>query len=380
MSRTFAVIAGGGTAGHVVPGLAIGLALATRGHERGSIHFVGSRRGIDRRLVEPEGFPLTLMPGRGIVRSLRLANLGAVLGLAVAVAQSVVLLLRLRPRVVVSMGGYAAAPCGLVAGLLRIPLVLAEQNAVPTATHRLLARFATASAVPFEGTPLPGAIVTGNPVRPEVLAIDTSDQGRRRARRELGLPEERFVLAAFGGSLGARRINEAVWELARRWIDRGDVAIHHVVGERDWNLLDGQGLAGPSEGSPAGLVYRPVRYEERMPLLLAAADLAVCRSGGSVAELAVARLPAVLVPLPIAPFDHQTHNARALVEAGGAILVADPDLDADRLEEIVGPLVGDRATLDAMAQGLSSVAAPDAAARVAALVEEVARGRAAPRG
>lgn len=374
MTRAYAVIAGGGTAGHVVPGLAIGLALAERGHDRATIHFVGSRRGIDRRIVEPEGFPLTLMPGRGIARSLTPANIGAFFGLAVAVVRSVVLLLRLRPKVVISMGGYAAAPCGLVAAALRIPLVLSEQNAVPTATHRLLGRFATASAVPFPGTPMPRPEVTGNPLRREVLAIDPSEAGRRAARAGLGLPADRFVVAAFGGSLGARSINEAVWELARRWIDRDDVAIRHVVGERDWPMLDDQGLAGRSEGEPAGLLYQPVRYEEEMPLLLTAADMAVCRSGGSVAELAIARLPAVLVPLPIAPFDHQTHNARALVDAGGAWLVPDPDLDADRLEAIVGPMVHDRARLRSMADALAAVAAPDAADRVADLVERVARG------
>lgn len=374
MSATFAVIAGGGTAGHVVPGLAIGKALVEHGHPKESVRFVGSRRGIDRRIIEPEGFPLTLMPGRGIARSLTLANVGAILGLAVAVVQSVVLLLRLRPKVVISMGGYAAAPCGLVAGVLRIPLVLAEQNAVPTATHRLLARFATASAVPFEGTPMPNPTVTGNPVRAEILAIDRSDDGRSAARTELGLPADRFVLVAFGGSLGARSINEAVWELARRWIGRNDVAIRHVVGERDWSMVDAQGLAGRAEGDPEGLVYQPVRYEERMPSLLAAADLAVCRSGGSVAELAIARLPAVLVPLPIAPFDHQTENARALVDVGGAFLVADPELDADRLVALIEPLLVDRATLVAMGEALAAVAAPDAADRVAALAEEVARG------
>lgn len=372
MSRAFAVIAGGGTGGHVVPGLAIGKALVARGHDRSTIHFVGSRRGIDRRIIEPEGFPLTLMPGRGIARSLTLANVGALLGLAVAAVQSVVLLLRLRPKVVVSMGGYAAAPCGLVAGVLRIPLVLAEQNAVPTATHRMLSRFATASAVPFEGTPLPNPTVTGNPVRPEILAIDTSDEGAGRARAELGLPADRFVLVAFGGSLGARSINEAVWDLARRWIDRDDVAIRHVVGERDWPLVDGQGLAGRAS-EEEGLVYQPVRYEQRMADLLAAADVAVCRSGGSVAELAIARLPAVLVPLPIAPFDHQTANARALVDVGGAFLVPDPELDVDRLEALLGPLVDDRATLRSMGEALGAVAAPDAADRAAQLAEEVAR-------
>ncbi|MGI8793685.1 MAG: UDP-N-acetylglucosamine--N-acetylmuramyl-(pentapeptide) pyrophosphoryl-undecaprenol N-acetylglucosamine transferase [Acidimicrobiales bacterium] len=370
MSKVYAVIAGGGTAGHVVPGLAIGMALAEAGHAKSTIHFVGSRRGIDRRIIEPEGFPLTLLPGRGIARRLTLANIGAALGLIVAFLRSIGLLVRLRPRVVISMGGYAAAPFGLVAGLARVPLVLAEQNAVPTATHRMLARFATASAVPFEGTPLPGAVVTGNPVRSSILGIDQSPAGKKAAREALGLPSDRFVLVAFGGSLGSRRINDAVWALAAAWRNRSDIAIRHVVGERDWDEVAGQQLEQP----PGGLVYQAVQYEDRMAELLNAADMAVCRSGGSVAELAIARLPAVLVPLPIAPFDHQTHNASALVSIGGGILVPDPELDGDRLALEVGRLVDDRGTLAAMADALEAVAAPDAAARVAALVEQVARG------
>lgn len=369
MSRkVWAIIAGGGTAGHVVPALAIGRALAERGHDRGSILFVGSKRGLDERLVRPHGFPLVLLPGRGIARSFTLQNLAAAAGLAVAFVRALVLVARRRPQVVVSMGGYAAAPCGLAAGLLRVPVVLAEQNAVPTATHRLLARFAVASAVPFEGTPLPRAVVTGNPVRDEVLDIDTTPEGKQEARQRLGLPADGVVIAAFGGSLGSRTINEAVFGLVRAWRDREGVAVRHVVGERDWDRVPPDVAADPGR-----ITYQLVRYEENMPDLLTAADVAVCRSGGSVAELAIARLPAILVPLPIAPFDHQTENARALVRTGGAKLVPDPELDTDRLVAELDELIREPGRLEAMADAIGALARRDAAERVADVVESHAR-------
>ena len=371
MARTWAIIAGGGTAGHVVPALAIGRALVERGHDPDEILFVGSKRGIDSRLVPPAGFPLVVLPGRGLTKKLSIDNLRSVLAILRGLLQAMVLVARRRPAVVVSMGGYAAFPCALSAALLRIPLVLSEQNAVPTRVHRLLARFATASAVPFEGTPLPKPVVTGNPVRAEILAVDRGDVGREAARDELGLPQERIVIAAMGGSLGARRINEAVFGLARGWAGRRDVAIRHVVGERDWDLVPDELRSGA--GSP--LVYQAVKYEERMDLLMAAADVAVSRAGGAtVAELAVVGLPAILVPLPIAPFDHQAANAQALVRTGGAVMVRDHELDTDRLVAELEALMATRGGLSVLGERLREVARPDAADAVAAVVEASARG------
>ena len=368
MSACYAIIAGGGTAGHVVPALAIGRALVDRGHDPATVHFVGSKRAaIDRRLLGESPFPSTLLPGRGIARRLTLDNVGALIGFAAALVQAAVLLLRLRPKVVVSMGGYAAAPCAIVGSLLRIPLVLAEQNAVPTATHRMLSRFATASAVPYEGTPLPNPIVTGNPVRDEILAVDRSATGKRTARQLLDLPVDRVVVFAFGGSLGSRTINDAVIGLAQLWADRGDIAIRHVIGERDWDELAGAVDAGGS------LVYQPVRYEDRMPEALAAADLVICRSGGSVAELAVVGRAAILVPLPIAPFDHQAANAGVLVRAGAAIMLRDPEVTTERLAREVGALLGEPGTLERMGEAALLVGQPDAAAKVADVVVQYAR-------
>ena len=167
------VVAGGGTAGHVLPGLAVAEALVSSGVAIGrhEVHMVGSRRGIEVDLVPAAGFGLTVMSGRGIRRRLTPANVASLLGLLVGMFRAVFLLARHRPRAVVSLGGYASVPCGLAAVLLRIPLVVVEQNAVPGAANRLLGRFAKACATSFPDTDLPRAELTGNPVRSEIRSL-----------------------------------------------------------------------------------------------------------------------------------------------------------------------------------------------------------------
>ena len=363
------VIAGGGTAGHVLPALAVARALVERGRSPAEIRFVGSLRGIEARLVPDAGFAVTLLPGRGVARRLTPANVGAVLGLGLAAVRALGLLARWRPAAVLCVGGYAGVPCAVAAVLLRVPLVLHDQNAVPGLANRLAGRFARASAVSFEATPLPRAVFTGNPVRAEVLAADRSPAGRRAARQALGLPAAGLVLAVFGGSLGARRINEAVAALVGAWSPRTELCVYHVVGSRDWGSR-----RWASQATADGVRYQAVEYEERMPLLLAAADAALCRAGGtSVAELAAVGLPSILVPLPSAPGDHQTANARALMDAGAAVMVPDHELDADRLAAELEAMLGDPARIEAMGKAALGLARPDAAERVAALLELHAR-------
>lgn len=372
-TETFAIVAGGGTAGHVLPGIAIGHALVALGHPPETIRFVGSERGIERRLVPEAGFPLTVLPGRGIQRKLTLDNVGAIAGLLRAMGQAFTLVRRSRPRVVVALGGYASVPAALAAWLLRVPIVVAEQNAVPGAANRLVARVARASAVSFPGTDLPRAVVTGNPVRDAVRAIDRT-RDRAAARRKLGVDDDRLLVVAFGGSLGARRINDAVLGAAERWRDRGDLALRHVIGERDWPRFERRAQELAAQSGPGRLQYQPVVYEDDMPTVYAAADLAVCRSGAtSVAELALVGLPAVLVPLPGAPGDHQTANARALVDADAAVLVPDPQLDAARLATEAERLLAEPELLARMSANARAIAHSDAGERVARLVEEHAR-------
>ena len=186
---TFALVTGGGTAGHVQPALAVAEALVARGHEAATVRFLGSRRGMEGRLVPEAGFEVTLLPGRGIQRRLTLDNLGAACGLAVAGVLASALMIRRRPRVVVTLGGYAGLPGAAAAILLRVPLVVVSYDAVPGASNRLVARYARTCAVAFSGGSLPNQVVTGAPVRSAVLERrshgDWATRGPRRSRRRI---------------------------------------------------------------------------------------------------------------------------------------------------------------------------------------------------
>ncbi len=368
MSRI--VITGGGTAGHTNPGIAIAQALVAAGVDAADIHFVGGVRGNEGQLVPAAGFTIDLLPGRGIRRSLSPSgirdNVGAVRGLLAALGRARSILRRESPAAVLCLGGYAAFATSAAAVISRVPLVVSEQNARASAVNRLMGRFAVACALPYPDTDLPNGVLTGNPIRSEVLgAIVGAD--RATSRTQLGLPPDRTVLAVWSGSLGARKVNDTVAELARSWRDRDDLAIHHVIGRRDWPDF----AALNDEFADAPLRYRVIEYEDRMPAVLTAADLAVTRAGASTtAELAVAGLPAVLVPLPGAPRDHQFANAEELVAAGGGVRLLDAELDVDSLRRALAPMIDDRTHRDAMAAAARSVGRPSAAADVARLLIE----------
>ena len=323
-------------------------------------------------MVPERGFPVRLLPGRGIQRSLTTENLAALWGLLRAAVQAFALLRKDRPRAVLALGGFASVACALSAALLRIPLVVADQNALAGSANRLVARFATSCAAAFPGVDLPRAVLTGNPVRPEIIAAASTPPAT--ARERLGLPADRTVLAVFSGSLGSRRINTALIGAIGALADRTDLAIYHVFGRRDWDERDQSEFRTPAlpEG---GLAYTRVAYCDEIGDLLAAADLGLTRAGGStVAELAVVGLPAILVPLPIATRDHQRANAAGLVEAGGAVLVIDDQLTSERLIAELMPLIENPGMLARMAEAARGEGHPDAAERVADLVESAAEG------
>lgn len=363
-----AIITGGGTAGHTNPGIAIAQAIVDAGVDPSAVHFVGATRGNEGVLVPAAGFSIDLLPGRGLQRRLTVTNVKSAAALLQGLGRAVRIVGRRRPSVVVCLGGYAAAATTAAAVLRRIPVVVSEQNARASAVNRLFGRWARVCALPFPDTDLPNGVVTGNPVRRAVRDA-VRDGEREAARAALGLPSDRVVVAAWAGSLGATRLNEAVAQLAERWGDRQDVALYHVVGQRDWSRFG----EGPPAGGDVGLDYRVVAYEDRMDQLLVAADVAVCRAGAStVAELAIAGLPAVLVPLPRAPRDHQFHNATELVDAGGALRLADDEVDGARLAAVLAPIVADAATRSTMSVAARSVGRPDAAEHVAGLVLDLA--------
>jgi UDP-N-acetylglucosamine--N-acetylmuramyl-(pentapeptide) pyrophosphoryl-undecaprenol N-acetylglucosamine transferase len=358
--EVFAVMTGGGTGGHVYPALALADALVARGHPRDAIRFVGARRGLEARVVPEAGYAIDLLPGRGLQRRLTPANVRAGWDTLTAFARARRIVRRSRPAVVVGVGGYASLPTLVAARLRRVPAVVHEQNAAPGLANRVAVRMGAHAAVSLPGTPLRDAVLTGNPVREKVAAV--------RRDPDPACP----LVSVFGGSLGAGRLNDAALGLYDRWRDRADVAVHHVTGPRNYEECSAR-LAAARRPSDK-LQYELVGYEDHMERLYARTTLAVCRAGAiTVAELAAAGVPAVLVPLPGAPGDHQARNADALVSAGAAVVVPDAECEAGRLDVELRTILADPARIEAMSANARTLGRPDAAARLADLVEEVAR-------
>lgn len=363
MTGVYALIGGGGTGGHVFPALALADELVARGHPRERIRFVGARRGIEASAVPAGGYAVELLPGRGLQRGITVEhlaqNLVTLVATVVAVARAWSIVRRARPAVVVGVGGYASLPVLVAAWLHRVPMVVHESDAQPGLANRIAVHLGARPAVTLPGTPLAGAVVTGNPVRPAIVAVER-------------VPVTPPLVAIVGGSLGARSINQAALELYDRWRSRHDVTIHHVSGARDYEecrtQLDQTRRAGDA------LQYRLVRFEEHMETLYTDAAVMVSRSGGMTAELTAVGIPAVLVPLPGAPGDHQMHNAEALVAAGAAVMIVDAELDGSRLDTELRALLDDPTRLAAMGSAARTLGRPDATARLADLVEEVAGG------
>ncbi len=364
----FAVVTGGGTAGHVLPALAVAEGLVARGHPPESIHYIGARRGIETRLVPPTGLPHTFLDVTGLQRRPTPANLLMPFKLFVATVRAWRLLGRLRPAVAVSVGGYASLPSIVAARLRRIPIVVVSYDKRPGLASRVSARFATVCATGFPGMPLPRAEHTGAPLRPAILAVDRAGD-RAGARELLGLPPDRFVLAVFGGSQGAGRLNAATVGFVESHGDRRDLAVHHVVGERF------VGSAQPQRSDPAGILYHVVGYEEHMPQVYAAADLMLVRGGAStIAELSAIGVPALIVPWPLATDDHQTVNAAILADHGGAVSIPEAEFDDERLSGEVERLITDPGALAEIARRAWEQGEAHRSGRLIELIDAVGRG------
>lgn len=354
------VIAAGGTAGHVNPGLALADALAPEA----SVSFVGTTRGVESRLVPAGGYELDEIDVAGFDRArpaqLPMVALRALKGVGAARR----LLQRRAPATVVGMGGYVSLPVCLAARTLSIPIVLHEQNIVLGLANRLVRPLARKIAVSFtESLRVAGrrAVLVGNPVSRDIAEMDRT-AARSAGEQRFGLDPGRTTVMVFGGSLGARTLNTAAPGLAERWRERPDIQVLHI--------------SGRSSGADEAIVlenYHRIDYTDAMDEAYAAADIAVCRGGATtVAELTVVGLPAIIVPYPHHRDRQQERHARVLEAAGAAVLVADHEATADRLGTMVEDIVS-QGRLASMRNAAAALGRPDAADTLAAVVKEVAR-------
>ena len=358
MTRLLVVAAG--TGGHVYPALAVAERLRCLGVD---VSWLGTAMGIESRLVPAAGFPFHVsrvagLRGKGVARWLAAPYLLVRSGL-----RSIAVLARVRPHVVLGMGGYGAGPGGLVARLLGIPLVIHEQNAIPGLTNRILAWFATRvlEAFPASFSARRHAVHTGNPVR-EALVRGPAPEARLAGRGG------RLRVLVIGGSQGARALNEVVPRALAIDSLGGKVTVRHQCGPAH---VDATRDAYAAHGAVAEITG----YIEDMGAAYAWTDVAVCRSGAmTVAELAATGVASILVPFPYATDDHQTRNARFLTDRGAAILFSEDSLDAGALASTLGALHAERGRIESMSRVAYDFAVPDAAHRVAAQCLEVARG------
>ncbi|MBU6378095.1 MAG: undecaprenyldiphospho-muramoylpentapeptide beta-N-acetylglucosaminyltransferase [Gammaproteobacteria bacterium] len=354
MSKPCVMIMAGGTGGHVFPALSLAGELQGRGCE---VVWLGTRAGIEARLVPAAGIPVEWIDIGGLRGKGMTTLLAAPWRLARALRQALAAVRRHQPRVVVGLGGYVTGPGGMAAWLSRRPLVIHEQNAVAGFTNRVLARFARCVLEAFAGSFGVGvrAVTVGNPVRRDFF--DLPPPAERMAKRDAALR-----VLVVGGSQGAERLNKVVPAAIARALAAAATtgfAIRHQSGVRT--------LAATQRAyAELGIEAEVSAFIDDIAAAYGAADLVICRAGAlTVCELAAAGVASILVPFAAAVDDHQTRNARHLVERGAAVLIAERDLDVERLGAEIARLAADRATLLSMAEHARTLARPQAARELA---------------
>jgi len=354
------LIAGGGTGGHLYPGIALARELKRRDPST-EVSFVGTATGIEARVVPREGFELDLIRVAGLKGKNRVERAIGFALLPIATLDALAVISRRKPDIVVGVGGFASGPVLLFAALLGYPTMLLEQNALPGITNRLLARVVRAAAVNFEAAlaffPRTG-FVAGNPVRPEFFPAQNEEANDR-----FNKPRDAARVLIFGGSQGAHAINVAMVEAASRLAASGiRLAITQQTGERDLDLVR-------DAYQRAGLAARVEAFIFQIDREMKSADVVICRAGATtLAELAASATPAVLVPLPTATDDHQRKNAEVFGRAGAALVIEERELQT-ALPDVLAALVKAPDRLKRMSEAARTLARPDAAERIADRLE-----------
>ncbi|PIZ41291.1 undecaprenyldiphospho-muramoylpentapeptide beta-N-acetylglucosaminyltransferase [Candidatus Aquicultor secundus] len=367
------IISGGGTAGHVYPGLALAKALQKARNDL-EILFVGTSTGLEATLVPQAGFDFKAIEARGLPRKPSFKALVSFISAGRGTIEAVSVFRRFKPDVVVGMGAYVSLPVVGGAVLRQIPTVIHEQNAVPGLVNKVLGRVVGAIAVSYPDMrgyfPADRRVeFTGNPIREEILSTDKS-----KAKQAFDVNASRRVLLVFGGSRGAKKINEAVVEAYDRWRHNDGLQIIHATGKINYESV--QRAIDKIKLPEDKLKYTAYPYLDNMGEAYAAADLLVCRSGATtVAEITAIGLPAIMVPYPYATDNHQEKNGRELERLGAARLILDKDLDGVSLSKAVDGLILSEDALLQMAEASRQFGRPDADKALADLVFEIAESR-----
>ncbi len=347
------MIAGGGTGGHLFPGIAVAEEVSTR-HPKNSVVFVGTNRGLEARVVPAAGFRFESIPSQGLKGKSLLKMLLALLTIPVSLFAAFRVLRRHKPDVVLGVGGYSSGPVVLAAWLLGLPTAVQEQNAVPGLTNRILGRLVKAVFVAFEEAGAPfdhkKVHVIGNPIRRKLLENFLRSNA----------PHERFSILILGGSLGAVGLNRlVVGALPHLASLANEIEIVHQTGEKDHASV-------AAAYASSGLKGEARAFIDDMSDAYARADLVICRAGATtVAELGVCKKASILVPFPHATDDHQATNARALVDAGAALMFREHELDGAKLAEQIRALKADPGRLKKMEKAAGLLGRPEAAKEIA---------------
>lgn len=363
------VIAGGGTGGHVYPGLAVAAEMQLEDLEA-EILFIGTERGLEAALVPKAKFNFCPIHARGIQRRLSWRILPVLFENLQGFFEARRILKEFEPDVVLGVGGYASAAGVFAAWTMGIPTVIHEQNVFPGITNRLLARLAGRVLVSNPDClphfpKRPDAEVVGNPIRHSILRV-----GKELAVRKLELSPQKITILVFGGSQGAASINRAMVDAIRRLrIMNARFQVIFVTGPAHY-----EETAKALRGSLVDVRVMP--YLDEMPMALGAADLVVCRAGATtVAEITAKGIPAVLIPFPFATGNHQEYNARSLVEAGGSWMIRDSELTGGGLAEIIKEVLQDPTRLEAMSEAMRKLGVPNAAELIVGVLRESAGRR-----
>ncbi|MEN6370884.1 MAG: undecaprenyldiphospho-muramoylpentapeptide beta-N-acetylglucosaminyltransferase [Armatimonadota bacterium] len=355
------VVTGGGTGGHIYPALSIAHQLEAEGVEE--LLFVGSQHGPERQLAEQVGLRFLAVPS-GPIAGMSLKTVRSMGRLGLGIVKACSILREFKPDVLVGTGGYTSAGVALAQWLLGGKVVIHEQNSIPGKTNRMLAKLAKKVFVTFEESvdyfPREKTVVTGLPVRPEIIA----GKDRRAARESFGLDPDKFTLLVFGGSQGARRVNEMVLEAVPQLIAAG-IQVLHQTGKKNFEDVSAK------RPDLSGYVILP--YIDDMAGAYSAADLVVSRSGASsIAEITACGVPSVLIPFPYAHADHQTKNAEAVARAGAAIAVAEKGLTGSVLTGIIIELAADKEKISKMAEASRKLGRPNAALDITKIIRDLA--------